>query len=115
MPNAEEDNAPAREETPSVRLERVTKRFGDVEAVRELSLDLARSEFFTLLGPSGCGKTTTLRIVAGFEEPTEGRGVLHRGGRARPPPVQRPPHTPFPNHPPVPPPFPAPHSALRAR
>src|SRR4051812_34969144 len=63
-------------ETPSVRLERVSKRFGDVEAVRDLSLDLARGEFFTLLGPSGCGKTTTLRIVAGFEEPTEGRVLL---------------------------------------
>jgi spermidine/putrescine transport system ATP-binding protein len=62
--------------TPSVRLERVTKRFGDFAAVRELTLDLARSEFFTLLGPSGCGKTTTLRMVAGFEEPTEGRVLL---------------------------------------
>jgi spermidine/putrescine transport system ATP-binding protein len=63
-------------ETPSVRLERVSKRFGDVEAVRDLSLDLAQGEFFTLLGPSGCGKTTTLRMVAGFEEPTEGRVLL---------------------------------------
>jgi spermidine/putrescine transport system ATP-binding protein len=64
------------EATPSVRLERVTKRFGDFAAVRDLTLDLARSEFFTLLGPSGCGKTTTLRMVAGFEEPTEGRVLL---------------------------------------
>ncbi|MEA2349157.1 MAG: spermidine/putrescine transport system ATP-binding protein, partial [Thermoleophilaceae bacterium] len=63
-------------ETPSVRLERVTKRFGEVAAVRELSLELAPGEFFTLLGPSGCGKTTTLRMVAGFEEPTEGRVLL---------------------------------------
>src|SRR5436190_10726050 len=61
---------------PSVRLERVTKRFGDLTAVRELSLDIERGEFFTLLGPSGCGKTTTLRIVAGFEEPSEGRVLL---------------------------------------
>src|ERR671924_1582524 len=58
---------------PSVRLERVTKRFGDLVAVREVSLDIPRGEFFTMLGPSGCGKTTTLRMVAGFEEPSEGR------------------------------------------
>jgi spermidine/putrescine transport system ATP-binding protein len=61
---------------PSVRLARVTKRFGDVAAVRELDLDIHRGEFFTLLGPSGCGKTTTLRMIAGFEEPTEGTVLL---------------------------------------
>jgi cytidylate kinase len=64
------------DKTPSVRLDEVTKRFGDLEAVRHLSLDVERGEFFTLLGPSGCGKTTTLRMVAGFEEPTEGRVLL---------------------------------------
>ncbi|HYN90351.1 MAG TPA: ABC transporter ATP-binding protein [Thermoleophilaceae bacterium] len=63
-------------DTPSVRLERVTKRFGDFAAVREMDLDIPRGEFFTMLGPSGAGKTTTLRIVAGFEEPTEGRVLL---------------------------------------
>ena len=62
--------------SPSVRLERVTKRFGDLEAVRQLNLEVERGEFFTLLGPSGCGKTTTLRIVAGFEEPSDGRVLL---------------------------------------
>jgi spermidine/putrescine transport system ATP-binding protein len=61
---------------PSVRLAGVTKRFGDLTAVRELDLDIDRGEFFTLLGPSGCGKTTTLRMVAGFEEPSEGRVLL---------------------------------------
>jgi spermidine/putrescine transport system ATP-binding protein len=61
---------------PSVRLEAVTKRFGELEAVREVSLDIPRGEFFTMLGPSGCGKTTTLRMVAGFEEPTSGRVLL---------------------------------------
>jgi spermidine/putrescine transport system ATP-binding protein len=62
--------------TPSVRLEEVTKRFGDLTAVQELTLDIERGEFFTLLGPSGCGKTTTLRMVAGFEEPSSGRILL---------------------------------------
>jgi spermidine/putrescine transport system ATP-binding protein len=57
----------------SVVLERLSKRFGDVEAVRELTLDIGDGEFFSLLGPSGCGKTTTLRLIAGFEEPTDGR------------------------------------------
>jgi spermidine/putrescine transport system ATP-binding protein len=59
-----------------VRLEEVTKRFGDFTAVRELTLDIERGEFFTLLGPSGCGKTTTLRMVAGFEDPSEGQILL---------------------------------------
>jgi spermidine/putrescine transport system ATP-binding protein len=62
--------------TPSVHLERVTKRFGDFTAVRAIDLSIASGEFFTMLGPSGCGKTTTLRMVAGFEEPTEGRVLL---------------------------------------
>src|ERR671914_1734111 len=57
---------------PSVRLREVTKRFGELVAVRRRDLDIPRGEFFTMLGPSGCGKTTTLRMIAGFEEPTEG-------------------------------------------
>ncbi len=61
---------------PSVRLANVTKRFKDVTAVDDLSLDIQRGVFFTLLGPSGCGKTTTLRMVAGFEEPTAGRILI---------------------------------------
>jgi spermidine/putrescine transport system ATP-binding protein len=61
---------------PSVRLDGVTKRFGEFTAVREMRLDIPRGEFFTMLGPSGCGKTTTLRMVAGFEEPSEGRVLL---------------------------------------
>jgi spermidine/putrescine ABC transporter ATP-binding subunit len=55
-----------------VQLSRVTKRFGTVTAVDAVSLDIPRGEFFSLLGPSGCGKTTTLRLVAGLEEPDEG-------------------------------------------
>src|SRR5688500_10768155 len=62
-----------------VRLERVTKDFGETVAVDDLSLDIAEGEFFSLLGPSGCGKTTTLRMIGGFEEPT--RGTIYLGGR----------------------------------
>src|SRR5689334_19603367 len=58
--------------TPSVSLASVTKRFGEFVAVDDLDLEIGESEFFTMLGPSGCGKTTTLRMIAGFEEPTEG-------------------------------------------
>jgi spermidine/putrescine transport system ATP-binding protein len=61
---------------PSVRLQGVTKRFGDFTAVDSLDLDIERGEFFTLLGPSGCGKTTTLRMIAGFEDPSEGVVLL---------------------------------------
>jgi putative spermidine/putrescine transport system ATP-binding protein len=55
-----------------LEIDRVTKRYGDVYAVRDVSLDVADGEFVVLLGPSGCGKTTTLRVVAGFAEPTSG-------------------------------------------
>ena len=55
-----------------VRLERLTKRFDDVVAVDDVSLEIEHGSFFALLGPSGCGKTTTLRMIGGFEEPTAG-------------------------------------------
>jgi spermidine/putrescine transport system ATP-binding protein len=80
---------------PSVQLEAVTKRFGDVEAVRSLDLDIGRGEFFTLLGPSGCGKTTTLRVVAGFEEPTSGRVLIDGSDVQGLPPFRRPTNTVF--------------------
>jgi putative spermidine/putrescine transport system ATP-binding protein len=60
-----------------VRLEGVRKTFGDVVAVDGVDLEVREGEFFSLLGPSGCGKTTCLRMIAGFEEPTAGRIVLH--------------------------------------
>jgi spermidine/putrescine transport system ATP-binding protein len=82
-------------ETPSVRLERVTKRFGDFTAVREMELDIPRGEFFTMLGPSGCGKTTTLRMVAGFEDPTEGRVLLSGQDVTNLPAFRRPTNTVF--------------------
>ncbi|GIU98674.1 MAG: polyamine-transporting ATPase [Actinomycetota bacterium] len=62
-----------------VRLDRVTKEFGEVVAVDDISLDIPEGEFFSLLGPSGCGKTTTLRMIGGFEEPT--RGTIYLKGR----------------------------------
>jgi spermidine/putrescine transport system ATP-binding protein len=59
-----------------VRLKNLTKRFDDVAAVDDLSLDIERGCFVALLGPSGCGKTTTLRMIGGFEEPTSGQIML---------------------------------------
>jgi len=56
-----------------VVVERVTKRFGSVAAVDDVSITIPGGEFFSMLGPSGCGKTTTLRLIAGFEQPTGGR------------------------------------------
>jgi spermidine/putrescine transport system ATP-binding protein len=60
-----------------VRLDGLRKTFGDVVAVAGVDLEVREGEFFSLLGPSGCGKTTCLRMIAGFEEPTAGRIVLH--------------------------------------
>ena len=60
----------------AIRLERLTKAYGDVTAVAGIDLDIAQGEFFSLLGPSGSGKTTTLRMIAGFELPTSGRVLL---------------------------------------
>ncbi|MDP9467501.1 MAG: ABC transporter ATP-binding protein [Chloroflexota bacterium] len=62
---------------PAVRLERLVKRYGEVEAVTGIDLDIGDGEFFSMLGPSGSGKTTTLRMIAGFETPSEGRILLH--------------------------------------
>jgi spermidine/putrescine transport system ATP-binding protein len=64
--------------TPAISIRNVTKTFGDVVAIDDISLDIREGEFLTLLGPSGCGKTTTMRIVAGFEDPSAGQ-ILLRG------------------------------------
>ena len=58
---------------PLIRFQNVTKRFGEFVAIDDLSLDIFEQEFFALLGPSGCGKTTMMRMLAGFENPTQGR------------------------------------------
>jgi putative spermidine/putrescine transport system ATP-binding protein len=72
-----------------VQLESVTKSYGDVLAVDGLTLEIAAGEFFTMLGPSGSGKTTTLRLIAGFELPDEGRVLLKGADVTRQPPYAR--------------------------
>jgi spermidine/putrescine transport system ATP-binding protein len=72
-----------------VRLVGLVKRFEDVTAVDGIDLEVPGGEFFALLGPSGCGKTTTLRLVAGFEQPTEGAILLDGVDMARTPPHKR--------------------------
>jgi spermidine/putrescine transport system ATP-binding protein len=72
-----------------VELVGLTKTFAETTAVDDLSLQIAQGEFFSLLGPSGCGKTTTLRLVAGFEEPTNGRILLDGVDVTRIPPNKR--------------------------
>jgi spermidine/putrescine transport system ATP-binding protein len=80
---------------PTVELRSVTKRFGDLTAVAAIDLAIGQGEFFTMLGPSGCGKTTTLRMVAGFEEATEGRLLIDGADVAGLPPHKRPTNTVF--------------------
>ncbi|MGO9699059.1 MAG: ABC transporter ATP-binding protein [Xanthobacteraceae bacterium] len=75
---------------PVLRIENLTKRFGDVAVVDHLSLDIYDGEFFALLGPSGCGKTTLLRLIAGFERPNSGRMLLDGIDLAAVPPHRRP-------------------------
>jgi spermidine/putrescine transport system ATP-binding protein len=84
--------------TPALELDRVTKRFDDVVAVDDVSLAVDRGEFFSLLGPSGCGKTTTLRMLAGFEEPSEGRLLLDGVEATQIPPFKRPTNLVFQNY-----------------
>jgi putative spermidine/putrescine transport system ATP-binding protein len=75
--------------TPDVRLVEVRKSYGDVVAVDGVDLEIAPGEFFTLLGPSGSGKTTTLRLIAGFERPDDGRVELHGRDVTRTAPYER--------------------------
>jgi spermidine/putrescine transport system ATP-binding protein len=72
-----------------VQIVDLVKQFAEVTAVDGINLDVAGGEFFSLLGPSGCGKTTTLRLIAGFEQPTGGRVVLDGRDVAHTPPHKR--------------------------
>ena len=81
--------------TASVRLERVTKRYGDLTALREVSLDVRAGEFAVLLGPSGCGKSTLLAVLGGFEVPQEGRVLIAGREVTHEPPTRRPTTTVF--------------------
>jgi spermidine/putrescine transport system ATP-binding protein len=83
---------------PVIRLDGVSKRFGDYVAVESADFDIAEGEFFSMLGPSGCGKTTTLRMIAGFEQPTSGRILLHGDDVSRTPPYRRDVNTVFQNY-----------------
>ena len=72
-----------------IHLDAVTKRFGEMTAVDELTLSIERGAFYAMLGPSGCGKTTTLRMIGGFEDPTEGKVYLGGDEVTQLPPYKR--------------------------
>jgi putative spermidine/putrescine transport system ATP-binding protein len=95
VPSAQRPSADGTPEEPAVRLTGVRKTYGDVVAVKRLSLEVLAGEFFTLLGPSGSGKTTTLRIIAGFELPDSGVVELHGLDVTGSPPYERPVNTVF--------------------
>jgi spermidine/putrescine transport system ATP-binding protein len=82
-------NSPGTTGEPDIRLERVTKRFGSMVAVDALDMEIERGAFYAMLGPSGCGKTTTLRMIGGFEDPTEGRVFLGGSEITELPPYRR--------------------------
>jgi spermidine/putrescine transport system ATP-binding protein len=81
-----------------VQLVDLVKRFGEFSAVAGINLEMPSGEFFSLLGPSGCGKTTTLRMIAGFERPTEGQILLDGADMAQTPPHKRDVNTVFQNY-----------------
>jgi len=74
---------------PVVKLDHVRKQYGSFVAVHEADFSIGRGEFFAMLGPSGCGKTTTLKMIAGFEQPTEGRVLLEGADVSQVPPHKR--------------------------
>ncbi|HEY2397842.1 MAG TPA: ABC transporter ATP-binding protein [Solirubrobacteraceae bacterium] len=88
-PSAHDSPAERAAGAPAVELREVSKAYGDVVAIDELSLEVVAGEFFTLLGPSGSGKTTTLRVIAGFELPDSGSVELHGVDVTRSAPYER--------------------------
>ena len=96
MTDVAHSNAPAPKAAPHIKenaiikFEGITKRFGKMVAVDNVNLEIREGEFFALLGPSGCGKTTLLRMLAGFETPTEGRVLIDGKDVAALPPNKRP-------------------------
>ncbi|MBD9372300.1 ABC transporter ATP-binding protein [Rhizobium sp. ARZ01] len=86
------------DEKSAIEIRDVTKLFGAFKALEGVSVSIRENEFFTLLGPSGCGKTTLLRLIAGFEYPTDGAILLHGKDIAALPPYQRPINTVFQNY-----------------
>jgi spermidine/putrescine transport system ATP-binding protein len=82
----------------AIELHQVTKRFAEFEAVKQLNLTIGKGEFFSIVGPSGCGKTTTLKMIAGFEYPTEGSIILSGQEVKHLPPYKRNVNTVFQNY-----------------
>jgi spermidine/putrescine transport system ATP-binding protein len=89
VPRAPSPVAQASDHQGEIVVDEVTKRFGDVTAVDDVSLTIPGGEFFSMLGPSGCGKTTTLRMLAGFEAPDVGRILLQGNDVTHVPPAKR--------------------------
>lgn len=83
------------EDVPIIKIEHVSKVFDGKEVLKDVSLDIKRGEFVTILGPSGCGKTTLLRMIAGFEKPTQGQILLNGRDVTDLPPYKRPLNTVF--------------------
>ena len=83
---------------PIISIQGVSKHFGSVRAIDDVSIDIQRGEFFSLLGPSGCGKTTLLRVLAGFEVPTKGEVVIDGQPMSTVPPNERPTNMVFQNY-----------------
>ena len=99
-PDSERSGSPAAagDGRGSVELQGVTKKFGTFTAVDDIDLEIGDGEFFTMLGPSGCGKTTTLRMIAGFEQPTQGEVLIDGQDVAGLPAYKRPTNTVFQNY-----------------
>ncbi len=90
MENGVTMNTSAAQGSPDIQFDQASKRYGDVLAVDNMSLSIERGEFFSFLGPSGCGKTTSLRMIAGFEQPSEGDVSIGGVSMLGVPPHQRP-------------------------